>query len=223
MCWGLETVRKWSQSDTESQNLNHLSCDFTSLIEKEMRFLAAKGGPRECAELGNVVKGSKAAAVKGTNQCRGNTLNMAEADTPQHRAWDSCPPWGVRVVMGIGGALPLQARLCTQRAGRCFCPQACRDVTGSSSMLHCNSQHRTCNGGRSTSSHTSTASRCSMLLKLLPGCAAHSSPGRSETTKTFCLIPQGRSSGGGSGGIRCQGGKGPPNSVPCSRPLLGAC
>ena len=50
-----------------------------------------------------------------TTQCWGNTLNMAESRHTQHRAQDPCPPQGVRVVMGIGGALPLQAGLCTQK------------------------------------------------------------------------------------------------------------
>ena len=50
-----------------------------------------------------------------TNQCWGNTLNMAESRHTQHRAQDPCPPQGVRVVMGIGGALRVQAGLCTQK------------------------------------------------------------------------------------------------------------
>ena len=40
---------------------------------------------------------------------------MAESRHTQRRAGDPCPPRGVWVVMGIGGALPLQAGLYTQK------------------------------------------------------------------------------------------------------------
>lgn len=127
---------------------------------------AAKGGPRECAELGNVEKGYKAAAVRQT------PLTWQRADTP------SAGP-GIHARHGSAGghgdgrALPLQAGLYTQKGRRCFCPRACRDVTGSSSTPPAIHQHGPCNGEvqQVLAYQHGISVRYAALAQLLPGCA----------------------------------------------------
>lgn len=160
-----------------------------------------------------------------TNQCWGNTLNMAERQTHPSTGPGIHARRGERVVMGIGGLSPCRLGSAPRRAGRVSQSRACRDVTGSSSNASLHHQHGPCNGGGQQvhipARHLGVVCYAG---KLLPGCARlHQLSWRTETTKTSCLIPQVGASGGGSGRDSVPGRKGAPKLSACSGPLLGAC
>ena len=85
-----------------------------SLIQKEIRFGQPKAALESVQNWGNVVKGYKPAAVRQTSAGESPSAWQRGRHSP-HRARDPCPPWGVWAVMGVRGALPVQAGLCTQK------------------------------------------------------------------------------------------------------------
>ena len=82
----------------------------TSLIEKEIRFWQPKAALESVETWGNVVKGYQPEAVRQTSAGE-SPSTWQRGRHAQHRARDRCPLRGVRVVMGVRGALPVQAGL----------------------------------------------------------------------------------------------------------------
>lgn len=112
MCWGLETV-KWSQSDTESQNLNHLSCGIYKSYRKRWDF-GSQRWPRECVQEWECCERVKAAAVRQTSAGETPSTWQKQAHTPA-QGLGFMPAVGSAGGHGDRRALPLQARLCTQK------------------------------------------------------------------------------------------------------------
>lgn len=99
--------------------------NFTSLTEKEMRFWQPKVALRG-AELGNVVKGSKAAAVRQTSAGKTPSTWQRGSRHTSAQGLGFMPAVGSAGGHGDRRALPCRLGSAPRRAGRCFCPWACR-------------------------------------------------------------------------------------------------
>lgn len=209
MCWGLRNSQEVKSIRHRKPKPESSLMRFHKSYRERDEILAAKGGPRECRS-GECCERVQSCSCRA-NQCRGGLPS-----TWQRQTHPSTGP-GIHARRGGAGghgdrrALPLQARLCTQKGRALLLSpglQGC-DRQFFNASLH--SQHGPCNGGQQVhipARHLGVVCYAGKLLEL---CTLTSSPGRSETTKTSCLIPQVGASGGGiREGFGARGGKGPP-------------